>query len=423
MRKIPFIYFPSLLNYIYKMKHRGAKRYKLKHLLTTKLSQVAFSTLKSFSPLLVNFTLSVIVIRYYSEGLWGSLSELLLVINLLLLITSWSNKEYLLRKFSTTPGLIKEAFWNVFFTRSMILLPIIFIYILYYKTNSGILLPTLLILLLRFVNNSFEPIYTYFKKFELTFTADLIALSIAVGLVFYFQNKLDLQWLCWMLAIIEITKLLWYVTFLKKNIFYPKKIIIEFKFFLQSAPFFAVGIISFMQSKSDQFLINCFLSDAEKAIYQVLTNLLMLLIAIPSYIAGPFIKNVYRMKQQTLDAITRKLFLLGCIVAPIGVTGISIILRYIYEIELAAVVYFLSILYVLPVFYFSLKLYGMFKERKDKKVAVIIFIAFLISTSSGFFLIPKYGISGGLCASILGQLGIVTLVFFSELQGKKQFEK
>jgi O-antigen/teichoic acid export membrane protein len=398
------------------MNYRGTKQYDLKHLFTNRLSQIIFSTLKSLSPLLVNFTLSVIVIRYYSEDLWGSLSQLVLVINLLLLLTSWSNKEYLLRKFSTAPGLIKEAFWNIFFTRLLILLPIIFIYILWYRTNSFIVLPALLILLLRFINNSFEPIYTYFKKFRLTLAADLIALSIAIGLVFYFENELNLKWLCWILAIIETIKLFWYITFLNRELFYPKKITIEFKFFLQSAPFFAVGIISFMQSKSDQFLINYFLSDAEKAIYQVLTNLLMLLIALPSFIVGPFIKNIYRMKQQTLDAITRKLFLLGCILTPIGVTGVSIVLRYLYKIELPIVVYLLSTFYVLPVFYFSLKIYGIFKKREDKKAATIIFIAFLVSTGSGFFLIPRYGISGGLCASILGQLAIIAMISFSELK-------
>ncbi len=396
------------------MKEPNRALYKLKHLIDHRLFPIAFSTLKSFSPLLVNFTLSVIVIRYYSESLWGSLSQLLLLLNLLLLVTSWSNKEYLLREFSKTPALIKEIFWSVFFTRFILLIPIILVFVLFYQPEPALLSPALLLVLLRFTNNSFEPLYTYFKKFGLTFTADLLALTTACFLIFYFYPELNLNGLCWILAIIEIIKLLWYGTLLRKEIFWPQKINICFTFFLKSAPFFAVGIISFMQSKTDQFLINYFLPDADKAVYQVLTNLLILLTAVPTYIASPFMKNIYRMKQETLNALTKKIFLLGCIIVPAGVVGISIVLSSVYKIKLTNSIYMLSILYALPAFYFSFKLYQLFKAREDKKAATIIFIAFLINAGAGFFLIPTYGIAGGLSSSILSQITLASLIFSSE---------
>jgi O-antigen/teichoic acid export membrane protein len=363
------------------------------------------------------------VIRYYSESLWGSLSELLLVLNLLLLISSWSNKEYLLREFSKTPAMIKEIFWSIFFTRFFLLIPVITAFAFFYQPSPDLLLPASLIVLLRFTNNSFEPLYTYFKKFGLTFIADLLALAAAAYLIFYFNQELNLKWLCRILAIIEVIKLLWYSSLLRKEIFWPEKININFLFFLKSAPFFAVGIISFMQSKTDQFLINYFLPDADKAVYQVLTNLLMLLIAIPTYITSPFMKNIYRMKQRTLNTLTKKIVLLGCVVAPVGVFGISIVVDFVYKIKLTAPLCILSILYALPAFYFSLKLYQLFKEHKDKKAATIIFIAFLINAGAGFFLIPKYGIAGGLSASILSQFALSLLIFFSEGKNKNWLEE
>ena len=141
--------------------------------------------------------------------------------------------------------------------------------------------------------------------------------------------------------------------------------------------------------------------------------------AAPTYLVGPFMKNIYRVKQETFNAIIKKIIISGCLIAPIGVFCISIILNFVYKIKLDTSIYLLSILYVLPAFYFSLRLYQLFKDRKDKKAAGIILIGFLINASAGFFLIPKYGIAGGLSASILSQSAISVLIFLSESKNGK----
>ena len=389
----------------------------IKKIIDNRFLQIIFSTLKSLSPALVNVILSIIVIRYYSEDLWGKYSEQLLLINLLLMFASWSNKEYLLREFSIKPAQLKTIFWNVFFTRALFILPII-LSVLIYSTESEVVVPATLLLLLKFLNNSFDPLYSYYKKFLPAFIIDLITSFISLLLIYYFYLKLNLMWLCWIIAIIEFIKIIWYSFVFKKEILFPTKISVDFNYFLRATPIFIIGIISFMQSKIDQFMVNYFLSDSEKAIYQVVTNLLLLLMAIPSYLTVPFMKNIYRMNNNALNKVAKKIIVLGCIISPIGVLCLSVVLSYVYRINLRTIDFILSVLYVLPVFYYSFKFYLIYKIHNDMKVTSIILAGFILNTVAGFFLIPNYGISGGLCSATIGQWGIMILLYLSELKRK-----
>jgi hypothetical protein len=122
------------------------------------------NALKQISAQFINIFISVLIINQYSKALWGNFTSFLIYTSVLSIITSWGNKEYLLRAFSKTPSKINELFYNVLHVRWILLLLGVIITLCIYETETAIYLSIWLISL--FISQSLEVFLNYKKNFK-----------------------------------------------------------------------------------------------------------------------------------------------------------------------------------------------------------------------------------------------------------------
>ena len=83
-----------------------------------RIGTVLLNSLNSLLQPVLNIAVSFIVVRRADEALWGAFVAVLIVVQLLLHVIAWGNKEYLLRAFSRTPAKIRTLWQTNITTRA-----------------------------------------------------------------------------------------------------------------------------------------------------------------------------------------------------------------------------------------------------------------------------------------------------------------
>ena len=91
---------------------------------------VLVNILKQLLSQFLTLILSALIFKLYTKELWGEFSTYFLYINIITVIISWGNKEFLIREFSKSPSKIVKNFNQLFITR-LILLPFAIIALLF----------------------------------------------------------------------------------------------------------------------------------------------------------------------------------------------------------------------------------------------------------------------------------------------------
>ncbi|HOZ76074.1 MAG TPA: hypothetical protein PLI38_12545, partial [Flavobacterium sp.] len=89
---------------------------------TARIFSVITHSAKQLTAQVLGLLLSVFVIHYYSQELWGGFVSKLLYVSVTLLVLRWGSKDYLLREFAKTPARIPQLFYIAFSTRLVLLL-------------------------------------------------------------------------------------------------------------------------------------------------------------------------------------------------------------------------------------------------------------------------------------------------------------
>jgi O-antigen/teichoic acid export membrane protein len=155
--------------------------------------------------------------------------------------------------------------------------------------------------------------------------------------------------------------------------------------------------------------------------YQVLTSFLLSFQAIASFVLTPFVKNLYRLANEVIRRVSRRMFLLGVILTPPFVIVLYPVLRIVYGFDFPARLYVLSGLYVLPIYYYITVIYKMYKINRQPLVVWINSAGFVVNFMLNIFLIPVMGIEGALLSGTSAQwfLALVYLIYDELVMGKK----
>jgi hypothetical protein len=84
-----------------------------------RISTVLQNSLHTLLQPVLNFTVSFIVVRRADEALWSAFVAVLIIVQLILQLAAWGNKEYLLRAYSRTPVQIRTLWQTNITTRAV----------------------------------------------------------------------------------------------------------------------------------------------------------------------------------------------------------------------------------------------------------------------------------------------------------------
>lgn len=188
----------------------------------------------------------------------------------------------------------------------------------------------------------------------------------------------------------------------------------EYAYFILAFPFFLMEFTGLLQSKADLICVTFFLSKERIAQYQVYINFLLLLQSSAGFILAPYLKNIYRLKKDSIRKLSVKLLSFGIALAAISTYFISVFIRYFYHFSIPTVTLLLGAFFIIPIFYYITIVYQLLKINRQKIVLFINIAGTIISFILNIILIPHSsdGISGAILAITITQW-LLLLMYWS----------
>jgi len=359
------------------------------------------NTVFGLSGTVFNFIFSIIIVRMFSSLLWGSFTQLMLLVTVANLISGWGNKEYLIREFSRN---LKIAYvWQT----SIISRTIIFIALI---PALFITLPTLtnyLLLLswvsINFIARSFDSIIVFERKFKEAIIIEFAGFTLILLFLFLLKNNMSISILMLLFISSLFLKTLLYSILFRKDLFIMTEARFSWSHLIICLPYFLPPFIGFLQAKSDTFAIALQLSDKELGEYYVLLSLLSYCHATAILAITPFLKNMYRINSESLQKIKRTFITIGLSWSVICIIGIYLMLTFIYKIEFTRFTYLIAWLTLPPYFFYFLLMQDFLRQDKPYPIVVINMIAAGLNFLMSMLLIMYYGFTGGLISCALMQ--------------------
>lgn len=355
---------------------------------------------------------SFLVIHFASVELWGQFVFLMIFVNLSSQFLSFGNKEFLLRKFSQTPNLISELWKKVFLTRfPLILLVIPFLFLGSFDLKITILL--FLFILSNFFYQSFNVLVIYDRKFNFSVSVEILSLAFILGSVFVKKDLLNLEFLVQIFAFVTLLKAIIFTFFFWTRIKTKQIFVFDHQILFMCLPFFALEVSGMLQSRTDLYCVAYFLSEAEVGKYQVLINFLIYFQAFANFLLVPFTKNVYRLKFESIQKITKKLMVLGIFIIPFAILILDFILVNFYNFRFNLEIFIFGGLFVLPVYIYLPKVYYLYKTNLQNKVLWVNIFGIVLNGILNFYFIPQKGLFGALISSTVSQwLMLFAYIFY-----------
>ncbi len=353
--------------------------------------------------------ISLIIVRNYGSLLWGDYVQVLLWLNIGAHFAAYGSKEFLLRKFSNNPSESTSDFKSSITARLpiVILIGLSFIALPYFGLYRSLWM--FLWLLCRFIYQSYDAVIIWKRKIEFNIFIELTT-GLALLLIFkYWQGNISTLDLLKWFALAEILKAIIMIVFNHNDYIPSFSLGLDFTQLKESSLLFLIGFAGLLHSRVDQLLATHFLPSTELAFYQILMSMLLMSQSIGYFILQPFVKNLYRLSEESINKIALKLLFIGGLSAPALVITIGYILSELYQFEITSYILIGGFIFIVPFFFSIAYIYSLYKMKVEKQVLyvnlIIIFLNLLILP----FVFPRYGISGAIIfASSLQVLQAIT---------------
>jgi O-antigen/teichoic acid export membrane protein len=354
--------------------------------------------------------LSLIIIRFHSVELWGEYAEILIWTNVFLLFLSFGNNDYLLKLFSKNPSNINQQWTNNLFARSILLVPSLLL-ILFIPIFNHLELIIFIVILFQFLNQSFKSLIVFHRKFTLNICVESSYLLALIILVFYNLESLNLKLLLEIILLSQGLKLLMFSIALLK---YFKHIKFQFQLLelKKSIPFFIPLAVGTFRSKIDAYYGTHFFSVSQLSKYQVFLSFLALTQMASTFAITPYLKNYYRSSNTAIKKTQKKFFVFGWGFAVVATVFMYVTISEIYNLDFTFQQYGLAFLFMIPLFLHVLLVSEYYKRDQQYKIAFFASIVVLFQIIIGYFLIKYWNINGALLLKLLGQWGIVIILWF-----------
>ncbi len=358
-----------------------------------------------------NFIFSVIIIRSYSAELWGSFAQFMLMMTFISQVTAWGSKDYLVREFSRNNRL--APLWQTsLISRTVIFLPLIPVLWLSGQDQTTAILFAFWCLA-NFGARSFDSVIVFERKFKAAVLVEGAGFVMVLIFLSQMHENISLGILMVLFSASAVLKTLLYVALFRKTCIASFNGSMSSQYLILSVPYFLPPLISFLNAKADTFAIALTLPQKEVGEYYILVSLLSYCHAVAALALVPFLKNIYRIRNESLLKIKKSFFLGGMAWAAICLAGTYVALEHIYQIHFDAPVYLVSALALPPFFIYYLVMQEFFKNDKPYTVVYINFAGAVVNFITSLVLIRFLGFIGGLLSFAIMQWIIMAGFMFA----------
>ena len=377
-----------------------------------RISQIGSYSIQTMMLPIGNFIISFFVVRLKGIELWGEFVYFMIIITLTDFILAWGQKEYLLREFSRNPIWISVNWQKSVINRlPLVIISLSLFLLLDFSIENKIIISVWLLSL--FLYKSYDILVLYKKQFLFIIKLEIVSLILFVALLLIYVEFLDLTVLLLLYTFTSLIKTGTVIYYYHQDVFPWSYVKFEPAFLKTSLPFFLPAFLGFIQSKTDLYCVAYFLSKKEVGEYQILITFLFYLQIFASLLITPFIKNIYRLPDVSLQKLMISLFRIGVIISIPAIYIIRFILSRYYQFEFSPDIFIIGYFYVIPFYLYLVKLYQYFKHDKQKTVVYITILVSVINLVFNIVLINKLGIKGALLASAISQwlmLGLLLMI-------------
>ncbi len=364
-------------------------------------------------PGLSNILNSFLIIRFYQTAWWGNIVELQIIYYVVTTFTIWGNKEFLLREFSKSPSQLKNIWSESFNTRSVLLVIPALLFVLLFIHLQGVMY-LIIWIFLRHIQQSFESIASFEKKFIPLMISELAVLTSSV-MICIFNKDLIFE------DILFLITLGYFLRTMISSFFYRKFFARGFSINMikSSMGFMLLGFTGVVQTKTDAMAVNLLLDKIELAKYGIVTSLILMGASAASFIIYPYAKNVFRISKDGLKNFIKQFYQIGILISLSVILLEFAVIKYFYHIDFSITVYFISFVCIMPVFWYTPVAFYFFGENKITKVILINSSGIVINAIASFLLIKPFGIEGALCSMALSQIGMLIWFYVDFYQSMK----
>lgn len=339
-----------------------------------------------------------------------------MLINLLLTVSGYGSKDYVLQKISVQPALLNDT-WSVDFTSRLVLLPPVLL-VLFFTQYSVVIKVLLGIWLLTgYFNKSFESRMTYDRNFLFSAVLDCSVYMILFLYVLIFRNATLIDLIVGQIALHVLRSGYW--LFIYYNSFQFSLFRFEKKHFRNALLFFLPQVIGFVGGKADFYISMPLLNKTELGKYQLLIGFLVLFQGGLAAITAPYIKNIYRLRIVILWKLVFHFFVVSVLLFVLYLLTMYFILKYLYRVNFDDEIFLYSFMYGVPFLIYIFLYTRLFKEEAVF-ISVIHLCSFLITVLTGIFIIPLLGVKGSIISAALSQWIILGLIILRLSYFKKQ---
>lgn len=368
---------------------------------SARIFSVITHSAKQLTAQVLGLLLSVFVIHYYSQELWGGFVANLLYVSVTLLVLRWGSKDYLLREFAKTPARISQLFYTAFSTRLVLLLLSLCLTFLLFPSSQSRYLAVWIVA--GYIAQSLEVFWIYHRDFLLAIGLEILSFLWLLMVLDYagqLTTQILLEWYTWYQAFRAVLYVGLYRTILKQPHF-----IIDWPFFAATSSFFLLSLSGFLQSRADFVVIALYEKPEQVGVYQVLNTYFILIHALGYFILLPFLKNIYRLQLATVDKIQRQLVWMAPFIVIACLAGLYLLLRLAYHITLDWWFYVIGFFITFPPYLYAVKILRLYRDNRQHLVFWVGLRAIAISSGLAFVLLRLgFGLKGALLASAVSQI-------------------
>lgn len=354
---------------------------------------------------LFTVTVSLIVIRTQSPGLWGEVVPLMLILEFGFTIIGWGALPYLVQQFSLHPHQMKHDWSQSLASRAALLL-VFLIFIAFLPQTADVKSGLIIWAAGRFVYQCFEPIAQVERNFTFSIFLEMTALAVMIVPIFILPAPISSITLIHLFALSMIWRAVVSLICFRKWITWS---VPRIEYFKTTFPFFLLAISGVLQQRTDLYCVAYFLPDTETAAYQVYFNFLIFCQFLASLLLSPFAKNIFRLRPASLRSLERTFVLAGIPLSFVSMLTVALLIKFVYQLEITLIQYALGYIYVLMFYVYLLRNYELGKTYRQAHAALLGFIASAVNLILCFFLIPSYQITGALVAGTVAQIVVAIL--------------
>ncbi len=256
--------------------------------------------------------------------------------------------------------------------------------------------------------SSFDPLIVYKRTSWVSILVELLGNAAILGTIVILRGRLSLDAIVLLFIWITFAKAAALAVYFRGIAFRARSRLkplgrFDFRYFVSAGPFFLLTFSGMLLSRVDLYTVRFLLGAQDMGRYQVFTSVLILLQTPAALLLMPLVKRIYRLEYGAIFRLANRTFVLGLLLASLGLPVIYFLLNQVYGLQFDLVFLLLGLFYVLPVYYYTPLIYALFKANRESAVIRVSLAAAAVNLLLNLVLIPPFGIFGALMGAAVGQ--------------------